>query len=67
MSQNSISNSLLNVVLVLAESAITLVLRFDPNLRKAVYPLAQKTLWCVCAAIYPTPNSMPPLLPKAFC
>ncbi|AWT49371.1 hypothetical protein DLE54_07520 [Psychrobacter sp. YP14] len=48
MSQNSISNSLLNVVLVLAESAITLVLRFDPNLRKAVYPLAQKnTVVCV--------------------
>ncbi|PNK59982.1 hypothetical protein [Psychrobacter sp. FDAARGOS_221] len=48
MSQNSISNSLLNVVLVLAESAITLVLRFDPNLRKAVYPLAKKnTVICV--------------------
>lgn len=48
MSQNSISNSLLNVVLVFVESAITLVLRFDPNLRKAVYPLAQKnTVVCV--------------------
>ncbi|WP_019672655.1 hypothetical protein [Psychrobacter lutiphocae] len=48
MSQNSISNSLLNVVLVLAESAITLVLRFDPNLRKAAYPLAKKnTVVCV--------------------
>lgn len=48
MSQNSISNSLLNVVLVFAESAITLVLRFDANLRKAVYPLAQKsTVVCV--------------------
>lgn len=48
MSQNSISNSLLNIVLVFAESAITLVLRFDANLRKAVYPLAQKnTVVCV--------------------
>lgn len=48
MSQNSISNSLLNIVLVFAESAITLVLRFDSNLRKAVYPLAKKnTVVCV--------------------
>lgn len=48
MSQNPISNSLLNVVLVLIESTITLVLRFDPNLRRAVYPLAQKnTVVCV--------------------
>ena len=48
MSQNSISNSLLNVVLVFAVSAITLVLRLDANLRKAVYPLAQKsTVVCV--------------------
>ena len=48
MSQNSISNSLLNIVLVFAESAITLVLRFDASLRKAVYPLAQKnTVVCV--------------------
>lgn len=48
MSQNSISNFLLNIVLVFAESAITLVLRFDANLRKAVYPLAQKnTVVCV--------------------
>lgn len=48
MSQNSISSSLLNVVLVAAESAITLVLRFDSNLRQAVYPLAKKnTVVCV--------------------
>lgn len=48
MSQNSISSSLLNIVLVFAESAITFVLRFDPNLRKATYPLAKKnTVVCV--------------------
>ncbi|WP_296403723.1 hypothetical protein [Psychrobacter sp.] len=51
MSQNSISSSLLNVVLVFAESAITFVLRFDPNLRKAVYPLAQKNA-VVCIRSY---------------
>lgn len=48
MSQHSISNSLLNVILVIAESVITLVLRFDPNLRKAMYPLAKNnTIVCV--------------------
>ena len=51
MSQNSISNSLLNIVLVFAESAITLVLRFDSNLRKAVYPLAKKNV-VVCVRSY---------------
>lgn len=42
MRQHSISNSLLNVALVLAESAITIVLRVDPKLRQAMYPLAKK-------------------------
>ena len=45
MSQSSLSQSLLNAILVLAESAMTMVLRFDPSLRKTVYPLAkQETL-----------------------
>ena len=45
MSQSSLSQSLLNAILVLVESAMTMVLRFDPSLRKTVYPLAkQETL-----------------------
>lgn len=39
--QTSISRPLLNVVLVLIESILTLVLRFDGKLRQAVYPLAK--------------------------
>ncbi|WP_227430114.1 hypothetical protein [Psychrobacter sp. I-STPA6b] len=43
MDQHSISQSLLNVILVCAESALTLVLRFDPKLRQAAYPLTKNT------------------------
>lgn len=43
-----LSHSLLNVVLVLVESALTLVLRFDADLRRVVYPLAKAdTLVCI--------------------
>lgn len=44
--QNSpLSRSLLNVTLVLIESVLTLILRFDYKLRQAAYPLAkQETL-----------------------
>lgn len=45
MTQNSspasLSRPLLNVILVLIESVLTLVLRFDAKLRQAVYPLAK--------------------------
>ncbi|WP_230660082.1 hypothetical protein [Psychrobacter sp. I-STPA10] len=51
MDQHSISQSLLNVVLVFAESALTLVLRFDPKLRQAAYPLAKNTT-LVCVRTY---------------
>lgn len=51
MSQHMISNSLINVILVLAESVITLVLRFNPSLRKAMYPLAKKNV-IVCIRSY---------------
>lgn len=51
MDQNSISQSLLNVVLVFIESALTLVLRFDPKLRQAAYPLAKNTT-VVCIRTY---------------
>lgn len=36
-----LSRSLLNVLLVFIESAITLMLRFDPKLRQLAYPLAE--------------------------
>lgn len=36
-----LSRPLLNVILVLIESVLTLVLRFDAKLRQAVYPLAK--------------------------
>lgn len=50
MASNSspLSRSFLNVILVLIESILTLVLRFDANLRRAVYPLAKaETLVCI--------------------
>lgn len=48
---SSLSRSVLNVVLVLIESILTLILRFDANLRRAVYPLA-KTDTLVCIRTY---------------
>lgn len=51
MNQHSISQSLLNVVLVFVESALTLVLRFDSKLRQAAYPLAKNTT-VVCVRTY---------------
>lgn len=42
------SRGFLNVLLVFLESAITLVLRFDPKLRELAYPLASKnTIVCI--------------------
>lgn len=42
------SRGFLNVFLVFLESAITLVLRFDPKLRELAYPLASKdTVVCI--------------------
>ncbi|MEN6670741.1 hypothetical protein AAJP47_10225 [Psychrobacter sp. B38] len=41
MKRSTLSHSLLNVILVFIESALTLLLRFDPELRKAAYPLAK--------------------------
>ena len=38
----SLARPLLNVILVLIESVLTLLLRFDADLRKVAYPLAQK-------------------------
>lgn len=47
--QNGVlSRSALNVLLVFLESAITLVLRFDPKLRELAYPLAsQDKIVCI--------------------
>ena len=48
MKRSTLSHSLLNIVLVFVESALTLLLRLDPQLRKAAYPLAkQGTVVCV--------------------
>ena len=48
MKRSTLSHSLLNIILVFIESALTLLLRLDPELRKAAYPLAkQSTLVCL--------------------
>lgn len=46
--ESVISQSILSVILVMLESFITLLLRFDANLRQIVYPLAKdKVVVCV--------------------
>lgn len=48
MKRSTLSHSLLNIILVFIESALTLLLRLDPELRKAAYPLAkQGTVVCI--------------------
>ncbi len=48
MKRSTLSHSLLNIILVFIESALTLLLRLDPELRKAAYPLAKKgTVLCL--------------------
>lgn len=48
MKRSTLSHSLLNIILVFIESALTLLLRLDPELRRAAYPLAkQGTLVCL--------------------
>ncbi len=48
MKRSTVSHSLLNIILVFIESALTLLLRLDPELRKAAYPLAtQGTVVCL--------------------
>jgi len=42
MKRTTLSHSFLNIILVLIESALTLLLRLDPELRKAAYPLAKE-------------------------
>ena len=42
MKRTTLSHSLLNIILVLIESALTLLLRLDPELRRAAYPLAKE-------------------------
>lgn len=48
MKRSTLSHSFLNIVLVFMESALTLLLRLDPELRRAAYPLAkQGTVICI--------------------
>lgn len=48
MKRSTLSHSILNIILVFTESALTLLLRLDPELRKAAYPLAkQETVVCL--------------------
>ena len=42
MQRSTLSHSFLNIILVFIESALTLLLRLDPELRKAAYPLAKQ-------------------------
>ncbi len=51
MKRSTLSHSLLNIVLVFTESALTLLLRLDPELRKAAYPLAKQGT-VVCLRLY---------------
>ena len=51
MKRSTLSHSLLNIVLVFIESALTLLLRLDPALRKAAYPLAKQDT-VVCLRLY---------------
>ena len=39
MKRSTLSHSLINIILVFIESALTLLLRLDPELRKAAYPI----------------------------
>lgn len=51
MKRSTLSHSLLNIILVFIESALTLLLRLDPELRKAAYPLAKQGT-VVCLRLY---------------
>ncbi|ALF60491.1 hypothetical protein [Psychrobacter urativorans] len=51
MKRSTLSHSLLNIILVFIESALTLLLRLDPELRKAAYPLAKQDT-VVCLRMY---------------
>ena len=42
MKRSTLSHSFLNIILVFIESALTLLLRLDPELRKIAYPLAKQ-------------------------
>ena len=42
MKRSTLSHSISNIVLVFTESALTLLLRLDPELRRAAYPLAKQ-------------------------
>ena len=42
MKRSTLSHSFLNIILVFIESALTLLLRLDPELRKTAYPLAKQ-------------------------
>ena len=51
MKRATLSHSFLNIVLVFIESAFTLLLRLDGELRKAAYPLAKQGT-VVCLRLY---------------
>ncbi len=51
MKRSTLSHSFLNIVLVFIESALTLLLRLDPELRRAAYPLAKQST-VVCLRLY---------------
>lgn len=51
MKRSTLSHSFLNIVLVFIESALTLLLRLDPALRRAAYPLAKQGT-VVCLRLY---------------
>ena len=51
MKRSTLSHSLLNIILVFTESALTLLLRLDPELRKAAYPLAKQGT-VICLRLY---------------
>ena len=51
MKRSTLSHSFLSIILVFIESALTLLLRLDSDLRKAAYPLAKQGT-VVCLRLY---------------
>lgn len=51
MKRSTLSHSLLSIILVFIESALTLLLRLDSDLRRAAYPLAKQGT-VVCLRLY---------------
>ncbi|XUJ54937.1 hypothetical protein AABM16_02860 [Moraxella catarrhalis] len=61
-----VSKSLLSIVLIFIESALTLMLRFDPKLRNWLIRLPNLVQLSAFARIYHISRFMPPLAIEGF-